>query len=77
MTAHRMPWCATRPAQRRDRHWLPSPSPRPRSWAGAGHTSRALNREFEDKLAMTVMRRIFSKLFLPAPITTAMACTAP
>lgn len=23
------------------------------------HTSRALNREFEDKLAMTVMRRIF------------------
>ena len=33
------------------------------------HTSRALNREFEDKLAMTVMRRIFSKLFLPAPIT--------
>ena len=37
------------------------------------HTSRALNREFEDKLAMTVMRRIFSKLFLPAPITTAMA----
>ena len=37
------------------------------------HTSRALNREFEDQLAMTVMRRIFSKLFLPAPITTAMA----
>ena len=35
------------------------------------HTSRALNREFEDKLAMTVMRRIFSKLFLPVPITTA------
>ena len=37
------------------------------------HTSRALNREFEDKLAMTVMRRIFSKLLLLAPITTAMA----
>ena len=31
------------------------------------HTSRALNREFEDKLAMTVMRRIFSKLFLYLP----------
>ena len=29
------------------------------------HTSRALNREFEDKLAMTVMRRIFSKLSRP------------
>ena len=36
------------------------------------HTSRALNREFEDKLAVAVMRR-FSKLFLPAPITTALA----
>ena len=37
------------------------------------HTSRALNREFEDKLAGTVMRRIFSRLFLPAPVTTALA----
>ena len=37
------------------------------------HTSRALNREFEDKLAMTVMRRCISKLFLPAPITTALS----
>ena len=37
------------------------------------HTSRALNREFEDKLAMTVMRRIVSKLFLPVPVTTALA----
>ena len=37
------------------------------------HTSRALNREFEDKLAVTVMRRCISKLFLPAPITTALA----
>ena len=36
------------------------------------HTSRALNREFEDKLAMTVMRRCISKLFLPAPVTTAL-----
>ena len=37
------------------------------------HTSRALNREFEDKLAMTVMRRCISRLFLPAPVTTALA----
>ena len=36
------------------------------------HTSRALNREFEDKLAMTVMRRCISKLFLPVPVTTAL-----
>jgi len=32
------------------------------------HTSRALNREFEDKLAMTVCRRAFNKLFLPLPV---------
>ena len=37
------------------------------------HTSRALNREFEDKLAMAVMRRCVSKLFLPVPVTTALA----
>ena len=37
------------------------------------HTSRALNREFEDKLAMTVMRRCISRLFLPVPITTAIS----
>ena len=37
------------------------------------HTARALNREFEDKLAVTVMRRCISKLFLPAPITSALA----
>ena len=36
------------------------------------HTSRELNREFENKLAMTVMRRCISKLFLPAPVTTAL-----
>ena len=36
------------------------------------HTSRVLNREFEDKLAITVMRRCISKLFLPAPVTTAL-----
>ena len=37
------------------------------------HTPRALNREFEDKLAITVMRRCVSKLFLPVPVTTALA----
>ena len=37
------------------------------------HTLRALNREFEDKLADTVMRRCISKLFLPLPITSALA----
>ena len=37
------------------------------------HTSRTLNREFEDKLALTVMRRCASNLFLPAPVTSALA----
>ena len=37
------------------------------------HTSRVLNREFEDKLAVTVMRRCVSRLFLPVPITSALA----
>ena len=37
------------------------------------HTSRALNREFEDKLSWTVIRRVFSKLFFPLPVTTALA----
>ena len=37
------------------------------------HTSRTLNREFEDKLAFTVMRRCASNLFLPAPVTSALA----
>ncbi len=37
------------------------------------HTSRALNREFEDKLAVTVMRRCVSRLFLPVSITSALA----
>ena len=37
------------------------------------HTSRTLNREFEDKLALTVMRRCASNLFLPAPGTSALA----
>lgn len=37
------------------------------------HTPRALNREFEDKLAGTILRRMVSKLFLPVPITTAIS----
>ena len=37
------------------------------------HTSRVLNREFEDRLAMTVMRRCISKLFLPFPVTAALS----
>ena len=37
------------------------------------HTSRALNREFEDKLVMTVVRRCISRLFLPFPVTSVLA----
>lgn len=37
------------------------------------HTPRALNREFEDKLVGTVLRRCVSRLFLPLPITTAIS----
>ena len=37
------------------------------------HTSRALNREFEEKLTGTVCRRVFSRLFLPMPVTAAIA----
>ena len=37
------------------------------------HTARALNREFEDKLAMTVLRRAFSKLFLPLSVRAVIA----
>ena len=36
------------------------------------HTSRLLNREFEDRLTTTVMKRCLFKLFLPAPIATAL-----
>lgn len=32
------------------------------------HTSRSLNREFEDKLVFSVIGRAFTKLFLPAPV---------
>ena len=35
------------------------------------HSSRALNREFEDKLVFTVLRRAGNQLFLPSPIRTA------
>ena len=34
------------------------------------HTSRALNREFEDKLVLTILKRYLSKMFLPQPIRT-------
>ena len=37
------------------------------------HTSRTLNREFEDKLVFTVLRRAGSKLFLPMSIRTFIA----
>ena len=37
------------------------------------HTSRALNREYEDKLVFTVARRAFSTLFLPLPVRSAIA----
>lgn len=37
------------------------------------HTTRKLNREFEDKLSWTVIRRVISKLFFPLPVTTALA----
>lgn len=37
------------------------------------HTTRELNREFEDKLSWTVIRRVISKLFFPLPVITALA----
>ena len=37
-----------------------------RSWTWHRSTPPALNREFEDKLALTVIRRGASDLFLPA-----------
>ena len=36
------------------------------------HTSRELNREFEDKLVSAVLRRALFKLFLPTPVRTAL-----
>lgn len=35
------------------------------------HTTRALNRAFEDRLTGVILRRCVSRVFLPAPITTA------
>ena len=37
------------------------------------HTTRKLNREFEDKLSWTVICRVISKLFFPLPVITALA----
>lgn len=37
------------------------------------HTGRELNREFEDKLVCSVLRRAVSKLFLPFPIRSTIA----
>lgn len=37
------------------------------------HTSRALNREFEDKLAGRVLMRAVTKVFFPAPLRAAIA----
>lgn len=36
-------------------------------------TGRSLNREFEDKLVFTFIRRFFSKLFLPLPLRSVIA----
>lgn len=38
------------------------------------HSSRALNREYEEKLIMMVGKKIFFRLFMPAPICIARAC---
>ena len=37
------------------------------------HSSRAITREYEDKIALRVMGRFFKKLFLSAPVRTALA----
>ena len=37
------------------------------------HSSRAITREYEDRIALRVMGRFFKKLFLPAPVRTALA----
>ena len=38
-----------------------------------GHSSRALNRDFEDQLVLTVTGRIFKEIFLPVPVRTVLA----
>ena len=42
------------------------------------HSSRELNREYQDKLVFAVGRRMFNKLFLPLPLRTALTvvCSA-
>ena len=35
------------------------------------HTSRAMNREFEDKIVFTILRRYLGKMFLPFPVRSA------
>ncbi len=37
------------------------------------HTSRQLNREYQDKIVFTTARRYFNKLVLPVPVRTAIA----
>ena len=39
----------------------------------AGHTARALNREYKEKIVFHVIRRYLGKLYLPAPIRHALA----
>ena len=36
------------------------------------HSSRALDREYEDKIASSILGRCFKKLFLPVPVRTAL-----
>ena len=51
------------------------------SWSAAeeqlptlNHSVRALNREYEEKLVMMVGKKVFFRLFMPAPIRIARAC---
>ncbi|MCR4672092.1 MAG: heavy metal translocating P-type ATPase [Lachnospiraceae bacterium] len=38
------------------------------------HSSRAINREYQDRIALQIMKRVFMRLFVPAPIRTAVMC---
>lgn len=40
----------------------------------SGHSARALNREYEEKLVMMVGKKVFFRLFMPAPICIARTC---
>ena len=51
------------------------------SWTAAeaqitslNHSSRALNREYQEKLVMMVGKKVFFRLFMPAPIRMVRAC---